>query len=96
VWGNAAMESFFSLLKAERTPATRPTGRATKARADVFDYIERFYDPKRRHATIGYLSPVEFERQAGFTNCVSSKPDAGQRAAHLQDMMLHILEKRPN
>jgi transposase InsO family protein len=30
---------------------------------DVFDYIERFYNPKRRHSTIGYLSPVEFEMQ---------------------------------
>ncbi|MFZ0373406.1 MAG: IS3 family transposase, partial [Xanthobacteraceae bacterium] len=30
------------------------------------DYIECFYNPKRRHSTIGYLSPVEFEMQAGF------------------------------
>jgi len=28
----------------------------------VFDYIERFYNPKRRHSTIGYLSPMEFEQ----------------------------------
>ena len=35
-------------------------------KADVFDYIERFYNPKRRHSTIGYLSPMEFERQAGL------------------------------
>jgi Integrase core domain len=33
------------------------------ARADVFDYIERFYNTTRRHSTIGYLSPVEFERK---------------------------------
>jgi transposase InsO family protein len=37
-----------------------------EARADVFDYIERFYNPVRRHSTIGYLSPVEFERQVGL------------------------------
>ena len=37
-----------------------------EARADVFDYIERFYNAKRRHSTIGYLSPMEFERQAGL------------------------------
>ena len=36
------------------------------AKADVFDYIECFYNPKRRHSTIGYLSPVEFEMQAGL------------------------------
>jgi putative transposase len=37
-----------------------------EAKADVFDYIERFYNPKRRHSTIGYMSPIEFERQAGL------------------------------
>ena len=36
------------------------------AKADVFDYIERFYNPKRRHSTLGYLSPVEFERKVGL------------------------------
>ena len=34
--------------------------------ADVFDYIERFYNPKRRHSTLGYLSPIAFERKAGL------------------------------
>ncbi|MCZ8163980.1 IS3 family transposase, partial [Brevundimonas sp.] len=31
--------------------------------AEVFDYIERFYNPTRRHSTLGYLSPMDFERQ---------------------------------
>ncbi|PTQ71229.1 IS3 family transposase, partial [Celeribacter persicus] len=35
-----------------------------QARADVFDYIERFYNPTRRHLTIGYLSPMTFEERA--------------------------------
>jgi hypothetical protein len=35
-------------------------------RADVFDYIERFYNAIRRHSTIGYVSPVEFERKLGL------------------------------
>ena len=65
VWDNAAMESFFSSLKTERT--ARKTYRSRdQAKADVFDYIERFYNPKRRHSTIGYLSPVAFERQVGL------------------------------
>jgi transposase InsO family protein len=34
-----------------------------EAKADVFDYIERFYNPKRRHSRIGYMSPMEFESQ---------------------------------
>ena len=62
-WDNAAMESFFSSLKTERT--ARKTYRTRdQAKADVFDYIERFYNPHRRHSTIGYLSPMEFESQA--------------------------------
>ena len=65
VWDNAAMESFFSSLKTERT--ARKTYRTRdEAKADVFDYIERFYNAKRRHSTIGYMSPMEFERQAGL------------------------------
>ncbi|RXM21796.1 IS3 family transposase, partial [Citrobacter sp. AAK_AS5] len=63
VWDNAAMESFFSSLKTERV--RRKVYRTRdQARADVFDYIERFYNPKRRHSTIGYVSPAEFERMA--------------------------------
>jgi len=64
VWDNAAMESFFSSLKTERT-ARKIYRTRDQAKADVFDYIERFYNPKRRHSTIGYLSPMEFERKAG-------------------------------
>jgi putative transposase len=65
VWDNAAMESFFSSLKTERT--ARKTYRTrTEAKADVFDYIERFYNPRRRHSTLGYLSPIEFEKKAGL------------------------------
>jgi len=63
-WDNAAMESFFSSLKTERT--ARKVYRARdEAKADVFDYIECFYNPIRRHSTIGYRSPIDFEREAG-------------------------------
>ena len=62
VWDNAAMESFFSSLKTERI--ARKTYRTRDhARAEVFDYIERFYNPTRRHSTLGYLSPMDFERR---------------------------------
>ncbi len=57
------MESFFSSLKTERT-ARKVYRTRDDARADVFDYIERFYNPWRRHSTPGYLSPVEFEDKA--------------------------------
>ena len=60
VWDNAAMESLFSSLKTGRT-AGKTYRTRDQARADVFDYIERFYNPRRRHSTLGYLSPVDFE-----------------------------------
>ena len=63
VWDNSAMESFFSSLKTERT-ARKVYRTRDDARADVFDYIERFYNPRRRHSKLGYLSPMEFEARA--------------------------------
>jgi len=57
VWDNAAMESFFSSLKTER--AVRKVYRTRDlARADVLEHIERFYNLRRRHSTIGYLIPT--------------------------------------
>ena len=59
---NAVAESFFNLLKRERV--RRKTYKTRDdARQDVFDYIEMFYNPQRKHAKNGMLSPVEFERQ---------------------------------
>jgi putative transposase len=62
---NAAMESFSSSLKTERIRGQLDRTRDT-ARADVVDYIERFYNTIRRHSTIGYLSPAEFEKKVGL------------------------------
>lgn len=62
VWDNSAMESFFSSLKTERT-ARKVYRSRSDAKADVFDYIERFYNPTRRHSTLGYLSPIQYEQQ---------------------------------
>jgi putative transposase len=61
VWDNSAMESFFSSLKTERV-ARRVYRSREQARSDVFDYIERFYNPTRRHSTLGYVSPIQFEK----------------------------------
>jgi putative transposase len=63
VWDNTAMESIFSSLKTERTAHKLYRAR-NEARADVFDYIERFYNPRRRHSKLGYLSPMEFQAPA--------------------------------
>lgn len=59
---NAVAESFFQLLKRERVrQKIYPTREA--ARRDLFDYIELFYNPKRRHGSNDQLSPVEYEKQ---------------------------------
>lgn len=68
VWDNAAMDSFFSSLKTERT-ASKNYRTRDQARADVFDYIARFYNPRRRHSTASQ----------NHLNLVSVKP-AGLRA----------------
>jgi transposase InsO family protein len=59
-WDNAPMESFFATLKKELVHdedyATRE-----QAKASIFEYIETFYNRVRRHSTLGYVSPVDFE-----------------------------------
>ncbi len=62
-WDNAPMESFFASLKKELTHHEDYRTRA-EARASIFEYIETFYNPKRRHSSLGYVSPAEYE-QAG-------------------------------
>ena len=59
---NAVAESFFQLLKRERIKRRIYLSRE-EVRRDVFDYIELFYNPKRRHGYTNQLSPVEFEKQ---------------------------------
>ena len=60
-WDNAPMESFFASLKKELVHhedyQTRP-----EAKASIFEYIEAFYNPKRRHSSLGYVSPAEYEQ----------------------------------
>lgn len=62
-WDNAVVESFFKTLKTELTYHERYATRA-EASASIFEYIEVFYNRQRRHSTIGYASPEEYERMA--------------------------------
>ena len=59
---NAVAESFFSMLKKERIKRRIYPNREA-ARSDLFDYIEMFYNPIRRHGSAGGMSPVEFEKR---------------------------------
>lgn len=61
-WDNAVVESFFSTLKSELITNQSYRTRA-QARSAVFEYIEVWYNRKRRHSTLGYISPDQFERQ---------------------------------
>jgi putative transposase len=82
-YDNAMCESFFATLECELLARHRFTTQA-EARMAVFEFIEGFYNPRRRHSSIGYLSPVEYERRlpagpdprhpAGVLAAVKDKP----------------------
>lgn len=61
-YDNAAMESFWSGFKTETQMDVKPPATRQEARLAIFDHIETFYNPKRRHSSLGYLSPVAFEK----------------------------------
>ena len=73
-YDNAVMEAFFSSLKSELADRFESCG---AAKMELFDYIEVFYNQRRRHSTIGYVSPAAFERQA----IVRREPAASVHAA---------------
>jgi len=60
-WDNAAMESFFASLKKELVHGEDYATRA-EAKASIFEYIETFYNRVRRHSSLGYVAPAEYER----------------------------------
>ncbi len=62
-YDNAMMKSFFGTLKEECVERCRYASRR-EARSAIFSYIETFYNRKRRHSSLGYISPVAFEEQA--------------------------------
>lgn len=61
-WDNAVVESFNATIKTELIHRTKWATRE-EARAAVYKYIETWYNPKRLHSTLGYLSPIEFEER---------------------------------
>ena len=65
-WDNAVVESFFGSLKTEQTRSHIYLTRE-EARLDMIDYIEMFYNSRRLHSYLGYLSPNQFEREVTVT-----------------------------
>jgi putative transposase len=61
-WDNAVAESFFATLKTECVYLTKFKTRED-AKRTIFDFIEGFYNHRRRHSTLGYVSPMEFENR---------------------------------
>ena len=78
-YDNAMAESFFATLECELLDRRRFRTQA-EARMAVFEFIEGFYNPRRRHSSLGYLSPIAFERQCAT---VTLEPDARERAVVL-------------
>ena len=61
-WDNAVAESFFHTLKVELIHGKLYDTRQ-EAKADIFEFIEVFYNRQRRHSYLGYLSPADFEKK---------------------------------
>jgi putative transposase len=64
-YDNAFMESYFSRFKAELLQEGTFDG-LENARAEIFEFIETYYNPVRRHSALGYISPVAFERKMSY------------------------------
>jgi len=80
-YDNAMAESFFATLECELLDRSTFKTHAA-ARQAVFAFIEGFYNPRRRHSSLGYLSPADFERQHQ-TNRHADHPDTCNPAAVL-------------
>ena len=75
-YDNAVMESFFSTVKSELGEHFESHG---EAKMELFDYIEVFYNQRRRHSTLGQISPAAFERRAleEGMDAMENRPDRG-------------------
>ena len=85
-YDNAMAESFFATLECELLDRCRFKTQA-EARMAVFQFIEGFYNPRRRHSSLGYLSPIAFERQYAAT--------ALEPGAHEHAVVLAPVKERP-
>ena len=85
-YDNAMAESFFATLECELLDRRRFKTQA-EARMAVFEFIEGFYNPRRRHSSLGYLSPIKFEREYAA--------NALEPGAHQHAVVLAPVKERP-
>ena len=79
-YDNAVMEAFFSSVKSELADRFDSCG---EVKMELFDYIEVFYNQRRRHATLGQISPAAFERRAAARAVDAAVPmDAKSAVSH--------------
>ena len=83
-YDNAMCESFFATLECELLARSR-FRTPTDARSAVFSFIEGFYNPRRRHSSISYLSPVEYERQHQAVRVVAGAHQTAAVLATVKD-----------
>ncbi len=81
-YDNAMCESFFATLECELLERTRFRNQA-EARMAIFEFIEAWYNPRRRHSSLGYLSPLAFERRSARVTPTVSTPDQESQNAHV-------------
>jgi putative transposase len=86
-YDNAMCESFFATLECELLDRGRFKTQ-TEARSAVFAFIEGFYNPRRRHSSIGYLSPVDYEHRHHAATVDRDAPPACRRARGRQGQAL--------
>jgi transposase InsO family protein len=86
-YDNAMCESFFATLECELLHRCRFKTQ-TEARSAVFAFIEGFYNPRRRHSSIGYFSPIDYEHRASCSNRQSRRTPACRRARGRQGQAL--------
>jgi transposase InsO family protein len=85
-YDNAVMESFFATVKKEKADRFPSYNDAKMA---LFDYVEVFYNQRRRHSTIGYVSPAAFERAAAAHRESTPRVHEGSLRAILEPASLH-------
>jgi hypothetical protein len=83
-YDNAMCESFFATLECELLARSR-FKTPSEARSAVFSFIEGFYNPRRRHSSIGYHSPIDFERRHQAASAVAGAHQPAAVLAPVKD-----------